>query len=89
MKIASDQEGEIRLEKLDTFISAGMSVGIVKIDVEGGEMAVLRGATETLSTHKPHLFIEAAEPAGFLEIENFLARCELSIGCPLGPDAGS
>jgi FkbM family methyltransferase len=73
VSIAADQQGGIRLEKLDTFVTAGMSVGLVKIDVEGGEMGVLKGATETLSTHKPHLFIEAAETAAFVQIESFLA----------------
>lgn len=29
----------------------------IKIDVEGGEMAVLEGASETLSRHKPVLFL--------------------------------
>lgn len=36
-------------------------VGVIKIDVEGHEQAVLRGATETLRTSKPTCIIETAE----------------------------
>jgi FkbM family methyltransferase len=32
--------------------------GFLKIDVEGGELAVLEGARNTLRTHKPQLFLE-------------------------------
>ena len=32
--------------------------GFLKIDVEGGELAVLEGARHTLLTHKPQLFLE-------------------------------
>ena len=36
-------------------------VGLVKIDVEGHELAVLRGAVETLRRNRPTLVIEAEE----------------------------
>ena len=36
-------------------------VGFVKIDVEGHELAVLRGAADTLKRNRPTLFIEAEE----------------------------
>lgn len=37
------------------------AVSVVKVDVEGMEPAVIRGASETLRRHRPHLFLEAME----------------------------
>jgi FkbM family methyltransferase len=36
-------------------------VGLIKIDVEGHELAVLRGATATLTRHRPAIVVEAEE----------------------------
>jgi FkbM family methyltransferase len=47
--------------KLDTVIHALVNVGTpmsIKIDVEGGELAVLRGAVGVLKAYRPSLFIE-------------------------------
>jgi FkbM family methyltransferase len=51
-------------------------VGFVKIDVEGHELAVLRGAADTLKRNRPALFIEAEErhhPHAVAVITEFLA----------------
>jgi FkbM family methyltransferase len=37
------------------------AVGFIKIDVEGHELAVLRGAAELLTTQRPRLLIESEE----------------------------
>jgi FkbM family methyltransferase len=51
----------VRTATLDQLVSEhGFErVDLVKIDVEGHELSVLRGATETLQTHRPALFLEA------------------------------
>jgi len=36
-------------------------IGFIKIDVEGHEMAVIAGATETLARHRPNLIVEIEE----------------------------
>lgn len=41
---------------------AGQRVDLIKIDVEGGEMAVLAGLSATIATWQPVLFIELCAP---------------------------
>ena len=45
--------------RLDDVIK--QSVGLIKVDVEGHEMAVLRGATKILQRDKPNLLLEIEE----------------------------
>jgi FkbM family methyltransferase len=51
---------EIKIVKLDDFapVNDFISIDLVKIDVEGYELHVLRGAQKLLQNHKPILFIE-------------------------------
>ena len=45
--------------RLDDFVQAhGLAPDLVKIDVEGAELAVLRGGLETLARHRPLLMLE-------------------------------
>lgn len=53
---------EIELVRLDAFVAArGIRVDFVKIDTEGYEATVLRGAQEMLARDKPTLYIELAQ----------------------------
>ena len=49
----------VRLRTLDSF--AFKDVGFIKIDVEGHELEVLKGAAETITACKPHLLIEVRQ----------------------------
>ena len=53
---ANDATLEVVLERLDAFEFSDLD--LVKIDVEGAELDVLRGAVETLGRCRPLLFIE-------------------------------
>ena len=76
----SDEDGsrvgtiEVPMRRLDDL---GMGdVGFVKIDVEGHELAVLRGAAETLQRNRPALLVEAEErhyPNAVTAIKEFLS----------------
>lgn len=46
---------------------------LVKIDVEGMEPSVLRGALATLEADRPHLFVEARTPGEYRVLEECLA----------------
>ena len=52
------QEITVRTEPLDEQLPPGYAPSLIKIDVEGGEYAVLRGAEKTLARYKPVLVIE-------------------------------
>jgi len=47
----------VRSQQLDDFTFD--EIGLIKIDVEGYELDVLRGAIKTLAEHRPHLLLEA------------------------------
>ena len=50
---------EVNVDMLDAFLSrGGHKPSIIKIDVEGAELDVLRGATETLRTTRPAVLLE-------------------------------
>jgi len=48
----------VRTERLDDVLPAGVRPAFVKIDVEGAEEEVLRGALETLRRHRPVIAFE-------------------------------
>lgn len=77
-------EYTVRLERLDNVVDL-QPIDFIKIDVEGGELSVLRGATGVLRTHFPILLFECTklglsnfefEPA---EVFDFLTQHEYKI----------
>lgn len=48
----------VRTERLDDLLPSGFQVDLIKIDVEGGEILVLRGAVQTLARYKPVVIFE-------------------------------
>lgn len=50
----------VRVRRLDDCIPADVPIAFIKIDVEGGEPATLRGAVNTLKAHRPVVVFECA-----------------------------
>jgi FkbM family methyltransferase len=48
----------VRVERLDDALPADLVPALLKIDVEGGELGVLRGGIETLRRHRPVVVFE-------------------------------
>lgn len=56
-----DKNGEqetIKITTIDAYVSeCGLSIGLIKVDVEGFERELLKGALETIKTQRPSLII--------------------------------
>ncbi len=49
---------QVRLEKLDDIIPETEKIDLIKIDVEGGEFNVLKGAVKLIQKNKPYIIFE-------------------------------
>jgi FkbM family methyltransferase len=65
------EAGDVPVLRLDDVLDTAPDV--VKIDVEGMEAAVLRGAQDVLRRHRPALYIEAATEKAHNEVTAILA----------------
>ena len=78
----TDSAGEIEVVSLDDVLDAiGYLPSAVKVDVEGMELTVLRGAERTLRLCRPALYVEAADAVAFEAVSAFLR--------PLGYEAAA
>lgn len=76
---ADQVDGAVPVRTLDQIVDefkennpGDLNIALIKIDVEGSEVAVLSGSSRTLSEYHPDLFIEAADKAFRQEIENII-----------------
>jgi FkbM family methyltransferase len=59
--------GEVPVRSLDSLSICG-PIGLIKIDVEGAEVAVLRGAADLIGAWLPDIVIEAGDTAAFRSV---------------------
>jgi FkbM family methyltransferase len=59
--LAAGREVTVRQVPFDDIWDRRSRVALVKIDVEGGELGVLRGMAETLARDRPHLVLEVTD----------------------------
>ena len=103
LKRESNREASriVQAIRLDDFVGLNRfeNISLIKIDVEGFEMEVLKGATDTLRRFKPILFVEiddsflARQQSSATDVFDFLAAHGFSIehaetGEELGLDCG-
>ena len=70
----SSEEISVRLVALDELLAQGRiaAPSVIKVDVEGGELLVLRGAAKLLREHQPTLFMELHSPELARDCRTFL-----------------
>jgi hypothetical protein len=80
---------EVKVVRLDDFLDLADLPGLIKIDVEGAELAVLAGATRVLSEVSPILFFESFGKgracSALLELHGY--RCFDSDRCATATEA--
>jgi FkbM family methyltransferase len=80
--IKGPQEGEAQTTTnipcltLDEVIeqAAPVSLRLIKVDVEGAEAQLLKGAERTIQRYRPHLVVELHNPEQDLEVASLLAQ---------------
>jgi FkbM family methyltransferase len=71
-RVEPDTEGDVPLLCLDDELQDDDPINVVKIDVEGWELDVLRGAERIIERHRPLIYVEASD-ASFSDVRAFLA----------------
>lgn len=72
-RLELDPQGAVDVVTLDDALASELRVDIIKIDVEGWELDVLRGAEATISRCRPLIYIETG-PECFADIQRHLTR---------------
>jgi len=77
-KISFNGDFEVDVRSLDSFVKENCitKIGLIKIDIEGGNKNLLRGAERTLTEMSPDIFIESF--TDFNEVDEILRRYEYS-----------
>lgn len=73
-----DEEGDTRVATLDQLVAEARtadarSVAVLKIDIEGMELAALEGATALLRTDRPSVFVECQHLSDFRRVAELLS----------------
>jgi hypothetical protein len=62
----------VEVTTLDETLPADMDVGLIKVDVEGHEINVLRGAEKVIARCRPSMVLEANSHDKLMELETWL-----------------
>ena len=77
-RVREQEDGPISVVSLDQVIREERAklarIDVLKVDVEGSEFEVLKGAKEILAEFHPICYIEASSPDRYQEIERYLSK---------------
>ncbi len=85
-KLSPHGSRQVRTLTLDSLIQKGFRPpNLIKMDIEGGELAALNGARETLATYRPIVFLATHGP----DIHRACCEFLISLGYELAPVSGT
>ena len=67
-----DRLGISEATTLDAFLAARGNVAFIKVDVDGLDIAILRGAKDTIARCRPHIAVECQTEAQMSELRVLL-----------------
>ncbi|MEM1300867.1 MAG: FkbM family methyltransferase [Pseudomonadota bacterium] len=82
--LESQSPVRVRVERLDDVLDVSR-LNLIKADVEGMELQVLRGASGLIKQHRPRLYLEANEPEGSAELYDLLTGWDYRLFWHLPP----
>ena len=56
-----------KTQRVDNILKPYLKIHFIKVDAEGVELQVFRGAIQTLKTHKPYIFFES----GLIDVQEW------------------
>jgi FkbM family methyltransferase len=69
------ESGNVEIITLDSILLNQVKhIEVIKIDVEGMELEVLKGSTQILETFKPLLYVETKTQEEYIKIQSFLRK---------------
>ncbi len=77
---------QIALVTLDDLVEGRRPVDLIKIDVEGAELLVLKGSPVILGRDQPALIVELLDSDSVDSVSSFLRRFGYGDAVPLGPE---
>ncbi|NLV86644.1 MAG: FkbM family methyltransferase [Clostridiales bacterium] len=75
-KLSYKPKGNVEIANLDDFLNKNFeidNVSVLKIDVEGMEIDVLKGAVKTILKYKPFIYAEAGDQESYMKLNEFLS----------------
>ena len=73
-KINKDQGGNVPVQPIDSLVGTKDKIVLIKIDVEGMELDVIKGATSIIERDMPFILVEAMTYDGYDEIQSVLGN---------------
>ncbi len=80
-KVVLGENNNIKVTTIDNIVSTWQknfskpfNLKLIKIDVEGMELSVLKGAIKTINKYKPHIFVEATSSNEGKHLNDFLSN---------------